>query len=345
MTSKLSIWRRSIPYNTGQSKYDELELRNENPSKALAGIRALAALKRPYAGKRRHRIHEATYAIEIQGGEAAETYDDVPCLIPYLAEGSDRAVIIVPGGGYVTRSVKHEGEGIARSLNEAGISAFVLEYRLNPYKAPVPFLDLQRSVRYVRSHARQFGLHPQKIGVLGFSAGGHMAAVLMTLLRGSSVNAQGYDEDDIDRADDRPDLAGLVYPLLDCGDLPSVAVSLFHKEDAEDERTRKRLLDHYSPAQHVRPGDPPQFLCFGDNDMLIGSRGILDYKRSLDDNGVPNRLLTLEGANHGFGDCEANGLAERLVVSDKYAYWKKAFADWANAIFDGDPETPSSGQP
>jgi len=334
MTMKIPIWGKTIPYNTGLSKFDELDIKHRHSSKALSGLKAIAALKRPYSGRRRHWIHQATYAIEIRDGEASDTYDDMPCLIPYLVPGSDRAIIIAPGGGYVTRATKHEGEGIAEALNEAGISAFILEYRLNPYKAPVPFLDMQRAVRYVRSQAPGFGIHPSKIGALGFSAGGHMVAALAALLRGSSVDYPGYEEDDIDGSDDRLALIGLVYPLISCTDLPSVAVSLFHRKDAENEKKREELLRHYSLAQYVRPGDPPHFLCYGDHDMLLGSDGISAYKESLDKHNVPNTLLTLEGANHGFGDCRAVGVSDRVMSLERHAYWKKEFTDWANDIFE-----------
>lgn len=335
MAIKLPIWGETVPYNTGLSKFDELELKHKHPSMLLSGIKALAVTKKDeYSSKHRHQIHEATYAAEIRHGESAETYDDIPCLIPHIARGSDRAIIVVPGGGYMTRADKHEGEGIARALNEAGISAFVLEYRLNPYKEPVPFLDLQRAIRYVRHHASGYGIDPTKIGAIGFSAGGHMVSTVITLLRGSSVNYEGYEEDTIDRTDDSLALAGLIYPLISCTDLPSIATSLFRREQAEDPVERERLLNYYSLSQYVRPGDPPHFLCHGDHDHLLGSKGIHTHKQALDKHGVPNTLLTLEGADHGFGDCEQLNLLDKVTSPKKYAYWKKEFTDWANDCFD-----------
>ncbi|GGO01837.1 alpha/beta hydrolase [Saccharibacillus kuerlensis] len=340
MSGKIDIWSSSIPYNTGASKFDELELKNKNPSEVLAVLKLLPVLKESkYSQKRRHRVHELTYAHEIKHGSNGETYSDVPRLIPYLVPGSDRCILVVPGGGYMLKSDQLEGEGIARSLNEEGISAFVLEYRLNPYKAPVPFLDLQRAIRYVRFHAHKYGIHPDKIGAIGFSAGGHMIAAVMTMLRNAPVLYEGYEEDDIDRTDDRLALAGLIYPLLNCTNFPLIAISLFHREDAENEEKRAELLEHYSVAQYVKADDPPHFLCYGDNDMLLKPEGILEYRQKLDEHGVPNKLLRLEGANHGFGDCEGDNLFEKLASPGRYAFWKKEFADWANGVFDGSEET------
>ncbi|QDH23224.1 alpha/beta hydrolase [Saccharibacillus brassicae] len=346
MAIKLPIWGDSVPHNTGQSKFDELELKNKHPSEALSGLKALAVLKKDeYNSKRRHWIHEATYAAEIRHGEGRETYDDQPTLTPYMAPGSDRAIIVVPGGGYMTKDIKHEGEGVARSLNEAGISAFVLDYRLNPYKAPIPMLDMQRAVRYVRYHAPGYGIDPAKIGAVGFSAGGHLVSSLITLRRGLPVEYAGYEADSIDRTDDSLALAGLIYPLISCTDLPSIAISMFSREDAEDPAERERLLKHYSLAQHVRPGDPPQFLCYGDHDHLLGSEGVQAYQRALDAHGVPNRMLAIEGADHGFGDCERGTFVDKVLGLTSYAYWKKEFTDWANAKFDQIRLYPSTQEP
>ncbi|WP_216667457.1 alpha/beta hydrolase [Saccharibacillus deserti] len=342
MAVKLTIWGDKVPYNTGGSKFDELELKNRHPSLLLSGLKALAVMKKSeYSSKRRHWIHEATYAAEIRHGEGSETYDDQPYLVPYLKPGSDRAIIVVPGGGYMAKSSKHEGEGIARSLNEAGISAFVLEYRLNPYKAPVPFLDLQRAVRFVRYHAQRYGIDPGKIGAIGFSAGGHMVGALVTLLRGSSMVCEDYREDPIDRIDDSLTLAGLIYPLISCTDLPSIAVSLLHREEAEDPDERANLLNYYSLTQHVREGDPPQFLCYGDKDHLLGTRGVKNYTHALEQRGIDHKVVVLEGADHGFGDCEQTTLIDKVISPKKYAYWKKEFTDWANGIFDRSRSYPS----
>lgn len=101
---------------------------------------------------------------------AAEGYEsDNPTLTPYLAEGAKSAVIICPGGGY-THLADHEGEPVAKWLNNAGISAFVLRYRISPHQEPAPLADARRAVQYVRANAQEYGLDKHRIAMLGFSA-------------------------------------------------------------------------------------------------------------------------------------------------------------------------------
>ena len=110
---------------------------------------------------------------------AGTTDEDRPALTTYLVEGSKGAVIVCPGGGYGVRA-EHEGRPIAEWLNGIGISAFVLRYRVAPYRHPNPLLDAQRAIRYVRLHAAEWGLDEGRIGILGFSAGGHLASTAGT---------------------------------------------------------------------------------------------------------------------------------------------------------------------
>ncbi len=101
-------------------------------------------------------IDTFTYLYEIEGDYEKETYEDIPYMIPYLSEGSDRAVIVLPGGGFSFKSMdgsNGEGRDVAVALQEKGITAFVLHYRSNPYEWPIPQLDLQRAVRYLKYHA------------------------------------------------------------------------------------------------------------------------------------------------------------------------------------------------
>jgi acetyl esterase/lipase len=249
-----------------------------------------------------------------------------------VVPGSDRAIIILPGGGYALKSSKSEGSQIAEFLNGAGISAFVLWYRVNPYRAPVPFLDLQRAVRYLKAHAGSYGIDPRKVGVLGFSAGGHACATLVNTLRNAPVEAPGYTPDEVDAVDDRVALAGLIYPAIDLTTNPGLLFALAEPDEVRNPATRHALIERYSPLHGARAGDPPQFLCYGTKDALVDPRGLIAYKAILDERGVENRLLALEGANHGFGAC-GGSFFTRLAFG-RYAHWKQAFADWANGIFD-----------
>src|SRR5450432_1746172 len=130
---------------------------------------------------------------------------DKPSLTPYLAaagRGTGTAVIVCPGGGYSHLAMDHEGDQIARWLNSLGVSAFVLKYRLGPkYHHPVELSDAQRAIRTVRSKATEYRLQPDRIGIMGFSAGGHLASTAGTHFDAGNADAS----DAVDRLSSRPD--------------------------------------------------------------------------------------------------------------------------------------------
>ncbi len=137
--------------------------------------------------------------------------EDIPLLTPYLPGSASptSAIVICPGGGYQRRA-DHEGEPVARWLNPLGVAAFVVDYRVAPHRHPAPLLDAQRAIRTVRANAETWNVDPQRVGVLGFSAGGHLAATAATQ----------WDHGDPDHADPvarqgcRPDLVILCYPVI-----------------------------------------------------------------------------------------------------------------------------------
>lgn len=327
----LKIWGAQIPYNTGESKLDAMALRRKPRFAPAALVRFAKVIGRGFIDDV-DAVNAVTYAYEIRRGGAKETFDDVPTLTPYLVPGSDRAIIILPGGGYALKSSKSEGMAVARALNAAGISAFVLWYRVHPYRAPVPFLDLQRAVRYLKYHAEDFGIDPRKVGLLGFSAGGHACATLVTTLRDAPVAAPGYTPDAVDDVDDRVALAGLIYPALDLAYNPGILFALAEPDEVRDPATREALIARYSPARFAQAGDPPQFLCYGTKDALVDPQGLIDYQARLDARGVENRLLALKGAPHGFGAC--GGSLAASVAFGRFAHWTADFADWAHSVFD-----------
>lgn len=139
-----------------------------------------------------------------------------PDLEYYRAENkkSDGAVIIFPGGGYSARA-EHEGKGYAEYLNSIGIDAFVLQYRVSPHRFPLPLLDARRSVRWVRYNSERLGINPQKIAVMGSSAGGHLAALVSTYR--DEIEFEGVDG--IDKTDYIPNYQILCYPVVNFSDL------------------------------------------------------------------------------------------------------------------------------
>ena len=145
-------------------------------------------------------------------GALGQQFEDIPTLTPYIPRdrSSGASMIVCPGGGY-TRLADHEGRPVAEWLNSLGITAFVLKYRVGPrYHHPAPLHDAARAVRTVRARAKEWNLDPQRIGILGFSAGGHVASTIGTHFDSGNSDAS----DPIERVSSRPDRLILIYPVI-----------------------------------------------------------------------------------------------------------------------------------
>ena len=190
------------------------------------------------------------------GAPGALGTDDVdkPSLTPYLAKSPNgTAVIVCPGGGYQNLAMDHEGVQVAKWLNSLGISAFVLQYRLGPkYHHPAMINDAQRAIRTVRSRAEALHIQPDRIGIWGFSAGGHLASTAATHFDSGDPNAA----DPIDRAGSRPDFAILAYPVISLGDFAHVG----SRNNLLGKEPDPKLVEDLSNDQRVTPQTPPTFL-------------------------------------------------------------------------------------
>ena len=186
-------------------------------------------------------------------GASGKEDKDIPTLTPYwpdATKATGAAVVVCPGGGY-NQLAPHEGEPFAKYLNDLGITAFVLKYRLvkDGYKLPVILKDAARSIRTVRANAKEWSLDPQRIGIMGSSAGGHLSATLST--RFDKGNAESTDA--IDRVSSRPDVAILCYAFI-----------LFDRPDKSDRQGRflgpnstSEQIKAFSPALNVTKETPP----------------------------------------------------------------------------------------
>jgi acetyl esterase/lipase len=219
--------------------------------------------------------------------------EDRPALMPYLVEGAMSSVVVCPGGGYGMRA-EHEGEPIALWLNKLGISAFVLRYRVAPYQYPCPQDDVQRAIRHVRHRASGWGLDPNRICVLGFSAGGHLAATAATLYEDGRPDAK----DPEDRISSRPDAAILCYPVI----------SMDHAHTHKGSRINllgndpdPALLERLSPDLQVTANTPPVFLWHTSDDGAVPVENSLLFAAALSRAGVPFDLHVYEKGRHGMG--------------------------------------------
>lgn len=241
-----------------------------------------------------------------------DTPEDRPALFPYLLEGSDRPVVIVaPGGGYGVRAA-HEGEPIARWLNGLGISAFVLRYRVAPYKHPAPLTDALRAIRTVRARAAEFGIDAGRIGLLGFSAGGHLVASAGTQWEGPNPEAV----DEIDRVSDRPDLIVLCYPVITLRDPHTHAGS---RQNLLGETPGAALVDAMSAELRVTSETPPAFLWHTSDDAAVPVENSLLFAAALKEKGVLFDLHVYSSGTHGIGLAEDHPFASG---------WTSAAAAW-----------------
>lgn len=225
--------------------------------------------------------------------------EDRPGITPYLLTPSDRraCIVICPGGGYHHRAA-HEGEPVARWVNNLGIAAVVLDYRVAPYRHPYPLLDAQRAIRLVRHHASEWGIDPSRVGVLGFSAGGHLASTLGTHY--DSGNHSSIDP--VERFSSRPDLMILCYPVISFTEhrhLGSIR-NLLGPEPPED------LLLSLSNERQVTQDTPPTFLWHTANDPGVPVENSLMFAKALSANEIPFELHVYPSGRHGLGLAAGN---------------------------------------
>jgi len=235
---------------------------------------------------------------------------DIPKLYVYPAsgEGVHSAVIVMPGGGYSSLSTEKEGGDEARWLSQRGVTAFVLTYRLGPrYGFPIPMQDGARAIRYVRSHAAELGVDKDKIGLWGFSAGGHLAAYLATIHNPGDKNAA----DPIDRESDRPDFTILSYARLSLDPAIPRKTSL---EALIGEHPPQSVLDAVSLERHVTRDTSPCFLFATSGDERVNAMNSTAFYDALKRAGVPAELHIFERGPHGVGISQNQARFPELTI-------------------------------
>lgn len=222
------------------------------------------------------------------------------------------AVIICPGGGYEFLSFTREGEQYAQWLSSIGITAFVLKSRLSDYGHPAPLQDVLRAVRLVRAQAEKYGVAPDRIGVMGSSAGGHLAASASTLFD----NPAGRTGNALDAVSARPDFAILMYPVITM------------EGPAAHEGSRKALLGAapsaslqqlMSPEKHVTAATPPTLLIHTQDDGYVPPDNTIQYFQALTRAHVPAEMLIFEHGGHGMAMRAGNGNSSN---------WPRRAEDW-----------------
>ena len=252
-------------------------------------------------------------------GAKGNNEGDKPSLTIYLPEkqkATGTAVVIFPGGGYGHLAMDHEGHQIAQWLNSLGVAGFILQYRHRNsgagYGHPAPIQDAQRAIQMVRSRAAEWNLDPGRIGIIGFSAGGHLASSAGTHFQ----NRYSEVLDEIDRVSCRPDFMILMYPVI------SFTESYTHKGSRSNllgKDPDENLVESFSNEKQVTPETPPTFLVHADDDKAVPPENSICFYLALRKANVPAEMHIYEKGGHGFGP----GVGKGSVSS-----WMTRCADW-----------------
>ena len=223
---------------------------------------------------------------------------DQPIITPYLppaGTANGTAIVILPGGGYQHLSMQKEGSDVANWLAGAGVTTFVVRYRLGPrYRHPTMLGDAQRAIRTVRARAAEWGVDPRRLGVIGFSAGGHLASTSGTHFDAGNASSA----DSIERVSARPDFMLLIYPVITMRD------SLTHggsRRNLLGTAPTPELVRLLSNETRVSPETPPTFLVHSTDDKAVPVENSLLFYEALKRNGVRAEMHVFEHGGHGFG--------------------------------------------
>ena len=241
-----------------------------------------------------------------------------PTLTIYLPDpgkNTGAAVVICPGGGYIVEAMDHEGYAYAEYLQGKGIAGIVLKYRLPYGHHEIPMADAQRAMRSVRFNAPEWGIDPGKIGISGFSAGGHLASTVATHFDNGKVDAT----DPVEKISCRPDFAALIYPVISFNELWGHMGS---RENLMGKNHDLQLIRYFSNELQVTAQTPPVFLILADDDNSVAPRNSIEFYSALKEKGIAAELHIFSEGGHGFG---------MNKTGKPHDQWPKMLTDWMTA--------------
>ena len=227
----------------------------------------------------------------IGDGKTEPCAKELEVYLPPADKANGVAIVLFPGGAYAIYGTQREGYPTAEWLNEHGIACIILEYRLPETRHQVPLLDAQRAIRLVRANAAAWKIDPRRVGVLGVSAGGHLASTALTHFNhGDPASA-----DPVERLSDRPDFGWLVNPVITMGELshPTSKMKLLGANPAPD------LVRLYSNETQVTADTPPTFIAHAVDDQAVSPENSLQFAAAMKAHHVPFELLDLPSGGHG----------------------------------------------
>ncbi|MCA9023136.1 MAG: prolyl oligopeptidase family serine peptidase, partial [Planctomycetaceae bacterium] len=235
---------------------------------------------------------------------------DVKITVHQPAKGNGAAIVICPGGGYQRLVTGGEGHGIAKWLNQHGITGVVLEYRMPDGRSFVPLLDAQQAIRTVRANAKQWNIDPAKVGIMGFSAGGHLASTAATHFDAGDSKS----DDPVKRQSSRPDFAILVYPVVTMG----ATTHGGSKKNLLGADPSPELIELFSNEKQVTAQTPPIFLAHALDDKPVPPENSRALYQALQAKNIPSKYLELPSGGHGL-----NGYKGPM-----WDAWQKQSMEW-----------------
>ncbi|SHF48924.1 Acetyl esterase/lipase [Fodinibius roseus] len=270
---------------------------------SIVAVSGMLPQHEAFAQEKESRIDSLTLSLWPEGAPEAQGDSDLdtPTLTVYLPEKaatSQTGVVIFPGGGYAHLAMDHEGRQVAEWLNSLGIAAFVVKYRLGTrYHHPSQLKDAQRAIRLVRANAGRWNISTSHIGVLGFSAGGHLASTAGTHFEGD-YGSTGTAGDPLEEIEPRPDFMILIYPVI------TMKPDYTHRGSRNHllgENPDEEMVQFLSNESRVTENTPPAFLVHGSNDRSVPVQNSLQFYEALLKHGVPAEMHLFEDGPHGFG--------------------------------------------
>jgi acetyl esterase/lipase len=252
-------------------------------------------------------------------GALGKTTNDIPTLTPYLPDpthSTDAAMVICPGGGYA-HLAPHEGNDYALWLNQHGVTCFVLKYRLgsSAYHYPSEFEDVTRAVRWVRAKAAEWKIDAKRVGIMGSSAGGHLAATLLTHFDSGDASATNL----VERQSSRPDLGILCYPVITMGAYTHQG----SKENLLGRHPSRNLVKLLSNELQVKTNTPPCFIWCTYEDETVPMQNSLMFAEALRKNHVPFDLHIYQKGGHGMGLMDKPPFAHPHPWTGDCLFWLK----------------------
>jgi acetyl esterase/lipase len=246
---------------------------------------------------------------------------NIAVYLPSKGNTSGKAVVIFPGGGYGFLAYDWEGTDIAKWLNSKGIAAIVVKYRLPGSKSAVvryksPLLDAKRALRTVRYHAQKWNINKNQIGVMGFSAGGHLASTLGTHFNDDIESKQ----DSIDAVSARPDFMALIYPVIT---LKPPFAHMGSRNALLGENPDPKLIDYFCNDLQVKADTPPTFLVHSEDDKTVPVENSLQFYTALRQQGVYSEMHLYPTGGHGYS----------LALNKGYLQsWPDRFYEWLQGL-------------